>query len=123
LGPQLLQQSSVKKYLYLHFCLNLTTKNQHQLLSYEVQLGSMYKIIPSSETMHKKAMLLLTDIHKHGVNPGVIQYGIVIEVLCRVGRMEDVVSQLKQMIHEGGHPNSLCYAYLVSICKSTLQSD
>jgi pentatricopeptide repeat protein len=61
----------------------------------------------------KKAMLLLTDMRKHGVNPDVIHYGIVIEVLCHVGRMEDVMSQLKQMIHEGAHPNSLYYAYLV----------
>jgi hypothetical protein len=42
----------------------------------------------------------------------VIDYGILIEVLCRVGRMEDVMFQLKQ-IGEGAHPNSLCYAYLV----------
>jgi pentatricopeptide repeat protein len=50
--------------------------------------------------MAKKAMLLLTDMRKLGVNPDVIHYGIVIEVLCRVGRMEDAMSQLKQMIHE-----------------------
>jgi pentatricopeptide repeat protein len=43
----------------------------------------------------------------------VIHYGILIEVLCRVGGMEDAMSQLKQMIREGAHPNSLCYAYLV----------
>jgi pentatricopeptide repeat protein len=43
----------------------------------------------------------------------VIHYGILIKVLCHVGRMEDVMSQLKQMIREGAHPNSLCCAYLV----------
>jgi hypothetical protein len=34
-----------------------------------------------------KAMLLLTVMRKHGVNPDVIHYGILIAVLCHVGRM------------------------------------
>ncbi|OEL26028.1 hypothetical protein BAE44_0012954 [Dichanthelium oligosanthes] len=52
-------------------------------------------------------------MRQNGLEPDVVIYGMVIDILCKTGRVEDAMSQFNQLVTEGLSPNIIVFTSLI----------
>ena len=63
--------------------------------------------------MIHELMHIFIKMKQQGLSPDVINYGALIDALCKLGRVDDAVLQFNQMINEGVTTGKVVFSSLV----------